>query len=311
MTHLRHLLMGVVLIASGCALLDDEPEIGTTRLQVMLDESARTEPLITAAENVLIRRCLQAQGLDHPFTVPDLDRPASATTGVAGAVTAAWEPERLGYRSPAVTGDPATLAYLAGLDEDEARRYERALLGSQTVTVGGDGGGTGPQTEGCQRQARIAIGGGGDVALADQYQELRIRLGTIDTEVQTLVDGDAGYREAVDTWRACLTDAGFAGLDGRPFTDPEDARDLALAVLWPEQQTAAVAPDEIRMATADRDCQDEAGLGLARYDGYLRLEGSVIDRAEVETALATWEALNEAAVDVAIDILAAEGLLSS
>ncbi len=300
----------VALTLAGCSLpFGGETELGTTRLQVVLDEAEQTRPLLAAAENVVIRRCMLAQGLDHPFTVTDLDRVAAGPEAPLAAA-AGWDPTTSGYRWPPPEVDPVNQAYLASLTGDQAQQYQRALFGAQTVAVGGSGGLPVDQaTNGCQAQGAVAVAGDGDPARAARLVELGVAIEGLDTEVQALVDADPAYQEAIASWRACMTEAGHTGLAGQPLADPEDARDLALAVLWPEVDPAGPSADELRMATADRDCQEDAGLPLARFESYLLHEGQVIDRPEVGTLLATWEDLNERAVDVAIDLLSAEGLL--
>lgn len=189
------------------------------------------------------------------------------------------------------TGENPNDAIMAAMSADEYRAYELAFWGF-TYEDAADSE-DGPELGGCFGSARDEVWGNREedpvrVALEEE-------IARIDAEAAPM---DPVVLEAAAAWSTCMSDAGHPG-----YASPPDAEaaawDAWLAfngAIALDPTLGAEAPDgglagegdlaakEAALATADWDCQEEAGYDDAWQEARDRLQQEYVDvhRAELE-----------------------------
>lgn len=259
---------------------DRAQETPAGRLERLTDAQ---EGKLAWAEQVLIQRCMQRQGLQYsPGRAPDPGELKNTTLfvddvrwarryGYGGALDRRAEQER--------KKDPNS-AYLKGLSEWELARWDRALFGdedSRVVSVRLPAGGrVGTRTDGCVANARDTLYGD----LAQWFRASKVAENLVPLYAEDLTQ-DRGFKEAVRKWSHCMRGK------GHDYAAPEKIRDRLPELnerLAPDRAHAA----EVRLAVAEALCARSSELGRTAR----RLEQEYRDkaigtryRAEVDTYL--------------------------
>jgi hypothetical protein len=264
----------------------------------------------------LVRECMAREGFDYVPMDPAQMVGSFPGEGLTGREFA----EQYGYGMSTTYEESMDASdefvdpnadQLEGMSEQERTAWEEALWGDMTempppaegddgeVVVDGFGGG-------CQGEASEGVFGDPQ---SDEFTQLF-------DDYQEALEGDRRYRDAVDTWRDCMTGEGY------DFTEPEDAFEAVdqrmqeiyeatdptagmsedeIAALTPEQMedlwSSVPEPDpellaevqefEIAVAVADYDCQE----GVRRATAEIGQEYLDAHRDEFERARDAMEEL--------------------
>ncbi|WP_267241559.1 hypothetical protein [Streptomyces sp. PR69] len=161
---------------------------------------------------------------------------------------------------------------VAGLGEKQGERWREALLGSRDdmreVTVP-DGPSVRYDPGSCEVRGREAVYGKG-------WDEALLAAETAVNRVIEAVEQDAGYRESVREWSACMAGHGY---DYADLQAPRAA--LAARAEQAGQEASAlrdVGEEEIEIASRDWRCEREVKLHEAAADAQRRVERAELRR---------------------------------
>jgi hypothetical protein len=240
------LLLSAVALATGCG--SAAPEAGSSppvrqpedRIVLPFDGyrlSSGDIAVIRAAEDELMRRCMEGAGYDWT-------RPAPRTAGAAGNARrygVADEPtaRRHGYHTPDDPGEARDL---------EAQRSWRAALGpAEKQALFGEGG--------CADEAAARLRAGGAVPGAQWFTSYDFE--SVDASATA-----PPVRSALSRWRTCMSERGFAY--DTPLAAIEDPS-------W-KLDAKRVTSQEVAVAVADVGCKRESDLVAVRAAADVRLD---------------------------------------
>lgn len=241
---------------------------------------------ITVREN-LVAVCMAEQGFEYVPQVPSVDR----ITYLDGPVQGTREfVERWGYGlwSSPPGGSGGGFTYTAAEDPNWARVEEMSEAGRAAYLTAL----WGPVTESSADGSETREGGCADGVLTAAGPEAAFLAGVRDEAYAFLeaLNADPRFAEVDAAWASCMADRGFAFAN--PFAAQQQFMDeldeeVADGVLSPVV-AAERAPEEVRVAVADLDCQ-EATDWVARHRAIeieLQQEYGEARRADLEALAA-------------------------
>lgn len=247
---------------------------------------------LAGAEEVLVRRCMQAQGFQYhsdsaePALAEDREFPY-------GIDDRGWAQRHgLGLEIRAMAGrragaDNANNRYTETLDPRQRQAYSTALFGTgtrvATVTVP-SGDTVSMSADGCLATAQTQLYG-------DHLRWFAASAITnnLSGAIQPLVLADPRYRKVADAWSECMSEYGFA------YRDPVDLR---------SRFTSSSQADEWRIATSEADCVTRTGL--AETGQRLEQELGAPVRARYAADIHTYRQLQAAALPRAAGLISVQ-----
>jgi hypothetical protein len=186
----------------------------------------------------LVQSCMAANGFDYtPSTYIDI----SADVGQRYGITDLEQARTTGYDTGGALSEPGENAGVAGLSEQARDNWYEAFFGTGSTSIQlASGDAVGISTGGCLDQAESEVFG-------DRIQRWTIAYQLQDLVVQSYEEArvDPRVQEAFSVWQSCLANRGIP------------AGDLAA----PRSAAAAEPGQHVAIATADAECNIEAGLG--------------------------------------------------
>jgi hypothetical protein len=237
--------------------------------------------LMDRAENMVIEDCMAQQGWEYfPGRVDAADASHEAGYVLQDDLTPP-EAAKQGYgfyiERRRNSMDPARAAlheHLEGLSERQRKAYKDDLNGGPEAE-GEYAPGMGGPTEGCLVEAREQLHG-------PQWQQVYVlgrELQTLEHTVLQRIRADQRFTDAMDAWRACVSDAGF-DLD-RPSAGVERFAPTSSGGTEPSQSVGHdPSQAETELAVADAECRKQAGLHqtwpelLRRYRANVAMENT-------------------------------------
>ncbi len=249
------LLLAMLLTTAtvtACAEPADDPPAPAPAALAALHTIAVQPIELGVAEAHAIQRCLRSKGFDAPLPSPvvgsvaNLPLPAeeqqAARHGYGDAITRGTDP----------TEDPLD-RYALALSPVQRDRFDRVIddLTATPVRFTTPGGwAVGAATLGCAAEARAAVYGSVENWLIAYYlpQDLNDDAANVYTH--------PSVNAAAVTYHQCMTERGY------PFHYPQDAFQHAQQTIVDitVDLTTQPSPQEIRIATADAQCQKTSGL---------------------------------------------------
>lgn len=219
-----------------------EPEVGRLEVRRLPGESAQSDLLVDWAETLLAGRCMANLGYEFVVDWPYDDiSPSAGPFGSDDVETATMVGFGLrASRVPAEADPNQTL--VARLSPNRQVQYTVAMFGAATDKVNvvlPDGSVLTTGLSGCLADARRALFGQD----LDGWFRLDVWASTTQEEILSEVLASTDYGEALDVWRTCMTENGYA------VGDPMAARDLAAQaytrlaadLAWQREREIAVA----------------------------------------------------------------------
>jgi len=275
----RYALVPILLALSGlagCIGPAAEPEVGRLDVRRLPGESVQTDLLVDWAETLLAGRCMASGGykfiVDWPYD--DLPLPVGPF-GSDDVETARTVGFGLRAGRASITEDP-NQALVAGLSLARQAQYTAAMFGADTdqakVTLP-DGSVVSTGLSGCLADARRALFGQD----LDGWFRLDVWASNAQEEILSQVLGSAEYGKALDVWRTCITDNGYA------TGDPVAARDLVAQAHG--QLSADVAWQlERKIAVAAATCARQSSLVSIGQRLQTQITATVLARSPANAA---------------------------
>lgn len=311
----------VLLLVSclgGCGPGESEsspdPRLSAERklpLTSLVEDLQRDLILLDRAMDVPIQHCMEDKGWEY-FPV-GLNH-TRETAAFYFQVLTPEEAAREGYavylgREPRLPDAFAEQeAYLQALSPQERDAWERDLAGPQGAEDD-IGGGISVPTEGCLAEAREEVWG-------EQWREMSTlgdELQLLQFQVESRVEADERFQEALARWQDCMADRGYrfeqpqAAVASVADTRPDEPSDLDEAPDRAAQSpdaarsqnaraegvTSPHAPtsEEIEIATADAECRQDSQL--SSIDAELRTQFQAEAVSDHEEQLLQWQELRE------------------
>lgn len=249
------LLAGVAILAAGCQSsgreAPDEPP-DPRPLNGVVHFTATQESALWQAEEEGVRACMRERG--HRYvSVEEQDTRRTAAASPYGLLRPGWsEDDGYGMTAEVFAGPPSdpNEGHLAGLTEEEAADWRRALLGEEEnfrEIVLADGPTIGYDPDSCVGVARAGVYGA-------EWPDLYYPMEQLSNEVVELTRESGGFRGAEALWAGCMAERGLA------YESLEDPR-REIQDLLSEGATPEVAGErELELARTDLECQLETGL---------------------------------------------------
>lgn len=248
--------IAVTLVLAGCAKSDPAvtappAELDTTALDLLTQSGSfhQHEYLLTAAEEVLVGRCMRDQGVAYPKEPPKAD----TRTDEERALNLA-ERRRLGYGLSRANGSgvPALDQYVRALPAAARATFTRALFGADEQRRAIELPGTGTVSfpgEGCLHDAQAALFG--DIltwARATYVPE------ELNNKVAALATASPEYNQAMRRWATCMNRRGYA------YALPAKAQEDFSARYKANGNSKDLLQQEIKAAVADATCAQQVGI---------------------------------------------------
>ncbi|MGW3560871.1 hypothetical protein ACWDNT_26620 [Streptomyces sp. NPDC000963] len=282
---LATLLLVFVAACSAPAATPDAPARATTPDAPAPATGVRTElsepenALLADAERRLITGCMKERGFAYTVDVlpEDPDRAPDRPFGLDDVDWARRHGYGLDTGGPrddgrAVARVSTQERYLASLTPERRRAFARALDGTDRAAITVEVPGRGQvftSADGCQADARRRLYG--DLRAWTEAKAVVVNLGYLTWEQ---VVSAPEYTAALESWRTCMADKGFAYADSSEAIGDVATRERA-------GPAGTVRERERRTAVADAECNRDAGLARTGT----RLQGERI-RAAAKTRFA-------------------------
>jgi len=224
---------------------------------VSLDGNSSDRAFLKSAEQLLVKRCMEAKGLRYVakrVTPEDIEESGAGDRALSGDDVP--RARREGY---GLTGrvDERRLAdpngdYVLTLSPARQRQWSAALYGDLKNGIKVEVPGVGTMqasSKGCLADAQRMLYG--DYA---KWKAADARVRNRHGQIGAWVRADSGYTSAISKWRSCMQGKGYR------FTDPNAATSDAVRRFGGR---AAFKSQEIRLAVADAECNRDAGVAKA------------------------------------------------
>ncbi len=288
--------LAVAIAGSSCSTNDEaalEPVLSIEQLNTMADEARLAELQFGVAQDILAGQCMRAQGFEYEQTATtkiQVERSdASSAAERKRQEFDEWEPGLYGYANPdlgAVTEtepvDPDDPAFNQTSAYDEA--WSIAMFGPTEGTdqfeVDFGHAGVAASKEGCLGEATMQLGG----QKAFEVSVLGSGFALLSSQIGKRAESDVRLIEATEDWSRCMAEQGIQASDGSVFANPEQAK----GDLQRQSETNKATTEEIRVATADRDCQLSTGYIEVLIEVTDDAQLTVLSEPEVEALVTRW-----------------------
>jgi hypothetical protein len=296
LAQVSSVLVAVNLLTS-CTDVGREPlEAVPDNLEEILASAHRTMTIKTAAENVLIRDCMQSQGFEFfvdsvvdieeitgrqqlEIFIGQLTVETAPTTGYGPYVDSPYfasadaMEDEVDFESSSQGRNSAYYNDLSAADKDA---YEVVFRGDSNGTYIQLDDGTGIPTSGC-------VGEAGKELLGEKLVDVTLAFNRVQNVVAQLnVADDVTLIETSEEWAACMSDKGYN------FSSVGDAIAAGVAL---RGDAVAAQDDEIAQAIADAECQASVDLAAEVIRAYERKQSELI-AGHLDDILA-WYALED------------------
>lgn len=235
-----------ILVLTGCQAPDPSQTIVQNRSMwtMPLDEFKAFDPsLSNYAEQLLIAKCLEAQGYKWPVPWQDTEFPPPETVNDAALkIFNSDIARRYGYHDAPAANPVDALAWAEftawtnSYDPDDEFRS---------------------RFEACGEEARSEK----TVAGADGLNYVA----SLEMQARDEISSDDSVRDAARSWRACLSDLVTFDLPTDPWSEMPPTTMAQEFGLFGSHLTEAASSEEISVAEADAQCRESSGYAEARY----------------------------------------------
>lgn len=248
--------VAVTLVFAGCAksapaATAPPADLDTTALDLLTQSGSfhQQKYLLTAAEEVLVGRCMRDQGVAYPKEPPKAD----TRTDEERALNLA-ERRRLGYGLSRANGSdvPALDQYVRALPARARATFTRALFGAEEQRRAIELPGTGPVSfpgEGCLHDAQATLYG--DILTWARVTYVPEEL---NNKVAALATASPEYNQAMRRWATCMRQAGYAYALPAKVSEDFSGRYKA------HGKSKDLLQQEIKAAVADATCAQQVGI---------------------------------------------------
>ncbi|MFC0627884.1 hypothetical protein [Kribbella deserti] len=248
--------VAVTLVFAGCAKSDPAltappAELDSTALDLLTQSGSfhQHEYLLTAAEEVLVGRCMRNQGVAYPKEPPKAD-----TRTDEERVLNLAERQRQGYglSQPNGSNVPALDQYVRALPVAARTAFTRALFGADDQRRAIELPGTGPVSfpgNGCLHDAQAALFG--DILTWARVTYVPEEL---NNKLAALATASPEYKQAMRRWSTCMNHRGYKYAEPAKVSEDFSARYEA------NGKSKELLQQEIKAAVADATCAQQVDI---------------------------------------------------